>query len=95
MWQPLMNDHMWCMRPGIKTLSQTVRYTFITPLCPTKRLECYRVIILSVHISGMARSTDSLFGIVTNSNNKESKRMYLSPNASTLCIAFLLLGNLF
>ena len=43
----------------------------------------------------IARSADSLPGIVTNLNNKESRMMSFSANASTLSIAFFLLGNLF
>ena len=59
------------------------------------RLEWYRVIILSVHISGIAKRAVSLSGFVTNLNNKEFIRMNFSGSASTLCIALFLLGNLF
>ena len=68
---------------------------FLLLLDVPKKTRMVRVIILCVHISGIARSADSLFGMVTNLDNKEFKRIYLSANACTLCIAFLLLGNLF
>ena len=51
--------------------------------------------ILSVHISGIARSDVSLSGMVTSLNNGESNKIYLSAKVSTLHIALLLLGNLF
>ena len=51
--------------------------------------------ILSVHTSGTANSAVSLFGIVTNLNSNESSKINLSAKVSTLCIALLLLGNLF
>ena len=50
---------------------------------------------MSAHISGIARSADSVSGVVTNLNKKESRRRNFSASASTLCIALFLLGNLF
>ena len=63
------------MRPGMKNMSPVVRYVFITPWYPANRLEWYRLMILSTHISGIAKSTASLSGIVTNLNNKKCSRM--------------------
>ena len=51
--------------------------------------------ILSVHVSGTAKSAVSFLGVVTNLKSKESSRMYFSANASTLCMALLLLDSLF
>ena len=59
------------------------------------KLELYQVIILSAHISGITRSTVSLSGVVTNMNNKKSRRINFPSNASTLCTALFLIGNLF
>ena len=39
----------------MKNLSPIVKYVFITPICPANRLELYNAIILSVHISGIAK----------------------------------------
>ena len=71
------------------------RYVFITPWCPANKLVWYNVMILSTHISGMANSAVSLSGVVTNLNNRESNRINLSAKVSILCIALLLVGNLF
>ena len=51
--------------------------------------------ILSAHISGIAKSAASLSKVVTNLNCKESNRMNFSASTSTLFMALLLLGNLF
>ena len=51
--------------------------------------------VLSAHISGMANSEVSLSCVVTNLNSRESNRINLSAKFSTLCIAPLLLSNLF
>ena len=72
-----------------------VRYVFTEPWCPTNKLVWYNIMILSAHISGMANSAVSLFGVVTNLNSRESNRIYLYAKVSTLHIALLLLGNLF
>ena len=44
-------------------------------------------IILSAHISGIAKSMVSLPGIVVNLNNNESNIIYFSASISTLFIA--------
>ena len=49
--------------------------------------------ILSVHISGTARTAVSFSGVILNNN--ESNRMYLSANVSTFLIAALEVGDLF
>ena len=72
-----------------------VRYVFIIPWHPANKLEWYRVIILSMHISGIAKSAVSLPGIVVNLNKKESSKIYLSANISTFFIAAFLISNLF
>ena len=53
------------------------------------------MIILSAHISGIAKSTVFLSGVVTSLNNKEFKRMNFATSASTLQIVLFLLHNLF
>ena len=78
----------------MKNLSLIVKYVFMTPWCPANKLEWYKVIILSVHISsGTARTVVSFSGVILN--NSESNRMYLSANVSTFLIAALEVGNLF
>ena len=77
----------------MKNLLLIVKYVFMTPWCPANRLEWYRVMILSVHISRTARTAVSFSGVILN--NKESNRMYLSANVSTFLIAALEMGNLF
>ena len=57
----------------MKNLSLIVRYVFITPWCPANKLVWYSAMILSAHISGMANSTLSLSGVVTNLKNNESR----------------------
>ena len=51
--------------------------------------------ILAMHISGIAKSAVSLSAEITTMNSKESSRMNFSASAYTLCMALLLLGNLF
>ena len=51
--------------------------------------------MLSTHVSGMANTADSLFGVADILNNKESNNVYLSASASIFYIAALELGNLF
>ena len=59
----------------------------MTPWCPASKLKWYKVIILSVHVSGTARTTVSFSGeILTNSE---------SANVSTFLIAALEVGNYF
>ena len=65
----------------------------MTPWCPANKLEWYKVIILSVHGSGTARTAVSFSGAILNSS--ESNRMYHSANISTILIAALEVGNLF
>ena len=77
----------------MKNVSVIVKYVLITPWCPVNKLEWYKVIILSVHISGTARTAVSFSGVILN--NSESNRMYLSAHISTFLIAVLEVGNLF
>ena len=49
--------------------------------------------ILSVHVSGTARTAISFSGVILN--NRESNRIYLSVNISTFLIADLEVDNLF
>ena len=77
----------------MKNLSLIVKYVFMTPWCLANRLEGYRVMILSVHVSGTARTAVSFSGVILN--NSESNRIYLSANISTFLIAALEVGNLF
>ena len=65
----------------------------MTPLCPTNRLDRYRVMMLSVHVFGIARTADSFSGVILN--KRESNRIHLSVNVSTFLIAALEMGNLF
>ena len=51
--------------------------------------------ILSAHISGIAKCVFSLFGIVINLNSKESNRINYSARASVLHLACLLCGSMF
>ena len=67
-------------------------------LCPDvlqNRLAWHRIIILSVHISGMANTPVSLSGVNVILNNNESNSIYFSSNISTFLIAALELGSLF
>ena len=52
------------MRFGMKNLLLIVKYVFMTPGCPPNILEWYRVMILSVHVSGTARTADSFSGVI-------------------------------
>ena len=81
------------MRLGMKKLSLIVKYIFMTPWCPANRLEWYKVMILSVQVSGTARNAVSFSGVILN--NRKSNRMYPSANISTFLIAVLEVGNLF
>ena len=65
----------------------------MTPWCPANKVEWYRVIILTVHISGTTRTAISFSGVIFN--NSEFNRMYLSANFSTFLIAALEVGILF
>ena len=78
---------------GMKDLSLIVKYVLMTPWCPANKLEWYKVIILSVHVSRTARTAVSFSGVLLN--NSESNRMYLSANDSTFLIATLEVVNLF
>ena len=49
--------------------------------------------ILSVQVSGTARTAVSFSWVILN--NREPSRMYLSANVSTFLIAALEVGNLF
>ena len=77
----------------MKNLSLIVIYVLMPPWCPTNKLVSYKVIILSVHISGTARTAVSFSGVILN--NSTSNRMYLSAYVSTFLIAALEVGNLF
>ena len=48
-----------------------------------------------MHISGIANNAISFSGVVTIINNKESNKIYLSPNFPTFQIADFILGDLF
>ena len=74
----------------MKKLSIIVKYVLMTPWCPANKLEWYKVIILSAHVSGTARTAVSFSGVILN--NSESNRMYLSANVSTFLIAALEVG---
>ena len=65
----------------------------MTPWCPANKLEGYKVMILSAHISGTARTAVSFSGVILNNN--ESNRMYLSANVSTFLFTVLDVGKLF
>ena len=69
--------------------------SFYNPWCPSNKLEWYRVIILSAHVSGITKRAVSLPGIVVNTNSRESNKIYFSASISTLFIAAFLLSNLF
>ena len=72
-----------------------IRYVFITPWCPTEGLDWWSVIILSMHISGIANNAVSFSGVVVSLNNNESNNIHLFASTSTLHIALLELCNLF
>ena len=77
----------------MKNLSLIVKYVLITPWCPANKLEWYKVIILSVHVFGTARTAVFFSGVFLN--NSESNRMYHSAHISTFLIAALEVVNLF
>ena len=66
----------------------------IMPWCPANKLERYKAIILSTHISSIANTAVSLLSVVDVLNNNESNNIYFSANASTFHIPTLELGNL-
>ena len=53
------------------------------------------VIILSVHISGIANNVASFSGVEIILNSKKSSNIYFVTNVSTFWNAVLVLGNLF
>ena len=57
----------------MKNLLLIVKHVFMTPWCPANRLEWYRVMILSAHVSGTARTAVSFSGVILN--NRESNRI--------------------
>ena len=65
----------------------------MTPWCHANKLEWYKVIILSAHVSGTASTAVSFSGVILN--NSESNRMYCSANVSTFLITALEVGSLF
>ena len=67
----------------------------MTPWCPANKLEWYRVIILSVQISGIVNIVVSFSEVGVILNNSEINKMYCSDRVSTFLIAALELGNLF
>ena len=58
------------------------------------KLEWYKAIILSVHISGMANTAVSLSGMTVILNNNESNNIYLSARASTFLLPILEMGKI-
>ena len=64
-------------------------------MCPTNKLEWYKAIILSAHVSEIANNAVSFLGVVISLNNKESNNIYFLLMFLTFCIANLVLGNLF
>ena len=77
----------------MKNLSLMVRYVYTIPWCPTNRLLLCRVITLSAHNSGTARTAVSLSEEILNNN--ESSTTYFSASASIFLITGLEDGNLF
>ena len=77
----------------MKNISLMVKYVFTTPWCPMNKLEWYRVIILSMHVSGTARTAVSFSGVILN--NSQSSRIYFSASVSILLITNLEEGSLF
>ena len=75
-----------------KKLLLIVKYVFMTPWCPANELEWCRVMILSVHVSGTARTAVSFCGVIIN--NSESNRMYHSANISTFLILIYFVTNI-
>ena len=71
-----------------------VRYVLITPWCPMNKLEWYKAMILSAHISGMANTATSFSGVTIILNNIKSNNIYFSANASTFLISTLELGKM-
>ena len=62
-----------------------VKYILITHWCPPNRHLWYMVIILSVHISGIARTLVSFSGDILK--NSESNNTYFSDKVSNFLIA--------
>ena len=77
----------------MKNLLLIVKYVLMTPWCPANKLELYKIMILSEHVFGTARTVISFSGVILN--NSESNRMYLSANVSTVLIDALEVSNLF
>ena len=77
----------------MKNLSLIVKYVFMIPWSPVNKLELYRVMILSTHASGTARSAVSFSKVILN--NSESSRKYYSASVLILLIANLEEGSLF
>ena len=69
----------------MKNLFLIVKYVF--------RLEWYKVMILSAHVSGTDKTAISFSGVILN--NWESSKIYLSANVCTFLIFVLEVGNLF
>ena len=72
-----------------------VKYVFITHWWPVNKLEWYKVIILSMHTSGIVNSAVSFSGVAIILIKKESDNIYLSANISTFWIVIFVWGNLF
>ena len=77
----------------MKNLLLIIKYVFMTPWRPANKLELYKVMILSVHISATARTAVSFSGVILN--NSESNGMYLSAKVSTFLIDALEVCHLF
>ena len=65
----------------------------MTPWCPDNKLLWYRVIILSMHVSGTSRTAVSFSDDILNNN--ESNKTYFSANVSHFLITNLEDGSLF
>ena len=65
----------------MKNLSLIVKYVFVTPWCPANKLEWYRVIFLSTHAYGTARTAVCFSGEILN--NSECSRIYFSTSVSS------------
>ena len=59
------------------------------PWSLVNKLEWYKVIIMPMHICGIANTADSLGGVDVILNNNESSNTYFSAKASIFLIAIL------
>ena len=68
----------------MKNLSLIVKKVLITP-CPTNKLLRYRVIILSMHISGIAKTAVPFSGGILSKS--DSNRTHFTDNVSNFLMA--------